>query len=56
VTLIISGAQGKPPPSFADWADSVQQEFDAWWAQELHEAQSPKEMLKTENILASISI
>eukprot|EP00434_Breviolum_minutum_P016901 symbB.v1.2.014912.t1/scaffold1100.1/size328752/2 len=53
VTLIISGAQGKPPPSFADWADSVQQEFDAWWAQELHEAQSPKEMLKTENILAS---
>eukprot|EP00435_Cladocopium_sp_Y103_P044562 s264_g12.t1 len=53
VTLIISGARGPPPPSFADFADAVQQEFDVWWAQELQEAQSPKEVFKPENILAS---
>ena len=53
VTLIISGARGPPAPSFADFADAVQQEFDVWWAQELQEAQSPKDVFKPENILAS---
>ena len=53
VTLIISGAHGPPAPSFADFADAVQQEFDVWWAQELQEAQSPREVFKPENILAS---
>jgi hypothetical protein len=53
VTLIISGARGPPAPSFADFADAVQQEFDIWWAQELQEAQSPKDVFKPENILAS---
>ena len=55
VTLIISGARGPPPPSFADLADTVQQEFDSWWAQELQE-QSPKEVPKPDSILASNSI
>lgn len=57
VTLIISGARGRPPSSFADLADSVQQEFDAWWAwaHELQDAQLPKEEAKSGSLLASNS-
>ncbi|CAK9038318.1 unnamed protein product [Durusdinium trenchii] len=41
VTLIISGAKGRPPSSFPELAEAVQQEFDAWWAQELEAEGSP---------------
>ncbi|CAE8692244.1 unnamed protein product, partial [Polarella glacialis] len=40
VSLLLSGAKGKPPNSFAQLADGVQHDFDVWWSQQLQEART----------------